>query len=513
MAGACALGALFPAIAAAADSNPYATGRPPPYTGPPILGSPGTPSPWVRLRNRPHIAPGSMLLMTDGTVLVHDDNTPHWAALVPDAHGSYHRGRWHRVASLPSHYSPLYFASAVLPSGRVIVLGGEYDGGSSQAETKRGAIYDPRTNRWRAVAPPPGWSQLGDAQSTLLADGRLLVADISSTGAALLDPRTLAWTPTGAGKLDANGEQGFSLLPDGRVLTVDTFDQGSEVFDPATGRWSDAGTIPTNLVDANSEQGPLVSGADGSVFVVGATGHTAMYHSVFHGRGNWTQGPDLPVIDGDQYAAPDAAGARLPNGDVLLDASRSDWRTPTHYFLFDGRQLKSLPDAPDARKIAAFDTRMLVLPTGGILYDDGSGIYIFHGHGGPRASWRPRIRSVPHRLVRGHTYKLTGLQLAGRDQGASYGDDFQDNTNYPLVRLERARRRLVTYTRTFGWSSSTAPNARSTTRFTVSRHAPLGRSRVVVVANGIASRPVKVTVTARGPGSRSGGGSSRALRP
>jgi hypothetical protein len=34
---------------------------------------------------------------------------------------------WSQIASLPSGYIPSFFASAVLPDGRVIVEGGEYN--------------------------------------------------------------------------------------------------------------------------------------------------------------------------------------------------------------------------------------------------------------------------------------------------------------------------------------------------------------------------------------------------
>jgi len=36
-------------------------------------------------------------------------------------------GTWLQLASLPPGYSPLYFASAVLPDGRLIVEGGEFN--------------------------------------------------------------------------------------------------------------------------------------------------------------------------------------------------------------------------------------------------------------------------------------------------------------------------------------------------------------------------------------------------
>ena len=93
-------------------------------------------SPWTPLVNPPPFrTPGTMLLESDGTVLVHnepDNNTTggtnQWWKLTPDANGSYVDGTWSQIASMPADYSPLYFASAILPDGRMIVEGGEYIG-------------------------------------------------------------------------------------------------------------------------------------------------------------------------------------------------------------------------------------------------------------------------------------------------------------------------------------------------------------------------------------------------
>jgi hypothetical protein len=65
------------------------------------------------------------LLLTDGTIVVIQQATSNWYKLTPDAFGNYATGTWSQIASLPSGYEPLYFASAVLPDGRVIVEGGE----------------------------------------------------------------------------------------------------------------------------------------------------------------------------------------------------------------------------------------------------------------------------------------------------------------------------------------------------------------------------------------------------
>ena len=88
-------------------------------------------SPWQRLTNQPPVlnptdrGPNNPLLLTDGTVMVADSGCQDWWKLTPDEFGSYVNGTWTQLASLPDGYSPLYYASAVLPDGRVIIEGGE----------------------------------------------------------------------------------------------------------------------------------------------------------------------------------------------------------------------------------------------------------------------------------------------------------------------------------------------------------------------------------------------------
>src|SRR5262249_13911145 len=87
---------------------------------------------WQSLVNQPTVLCDTALLLTDGRVMVHQYGDPqhngqgmnNWWALTPDANGSYLNGTWSQLASMSSTYGPLYFASAVLPDGRVIVEGG-----------------------------------------------------------------------------------------------------------------------------------------------------------------------------------------------------------------------------------------------------------------------------------------------------------------------------------------------------------------------------------------------------
>ena len=475
------------------------TGPVQPSLAPRFTGRAGTVSPWTPLAHQPSIAPGSMLLMTDGSVLVHQDNKGVWWRLTPDSSGSYVNGTWSQVASMPSGYRPLYFASAVLPDGRMIVEGGEYNGGAKGEWTTRGAIYDPVANTWTTVAPPAGWTTIGDAQSEVLPNGTFMLANCCTTQAALLNPSDLSWTSTGTGKADENDEEGWTLLPNNQVITVDStlsVENGinnTELYNPATGLWSSAGVTPDALPDSAYELGPEVfNPTSNSMLAIGATGATALYRT---NSRSWSAGPSLPVIGGQQYDSADGSAALLPDGDILLDASPGDFAAPTHFFLYNGKSFTQVPDTANAPSISSFQTRLLVLPTGQILYDDGFDMEVYTPGGSASSSLAPTVTSAPSSVSPGNTYQVTGTQLAGRAQGAAYGDDFQDNTNYPLVRIVNNRTGAVTYARTSGFSSvSIAPGSSSTANFTLPAGTPAGASALTVVADGVASAPVAVNV-------------------
>src|ERR1700744_4906010 len=100
---------------------------------------------WQPLLHQPAFSAGTALLMTDGTVMVHRENPnsgfSEWYKLTPDINGNYVNGTWTQLASLSSDYGPLYFASAVLPDGRLIIEGGEQNF-AQYVWTNKGAMYD-----------------------------------------------------------------------------------------------------------------------------------------------------------------------------------------------------------------------------------------------------------------------------------------------------------------------------------------------------------------------------------
>jgi hypothetical protein len=488
-------------------------------------------SPWTPLTNPPPFGtPGTMLLESDGTVLVHNEpdnnttgGTTDWWKLTPDSKGNYADGTWSQIASMPAGYSPLYFGSAILPDGRMIVEGGEYIG-ENPVWSSEGAIYNPLSNTWKQVAPPPGWTNIGDAASEVLPDGTFMLQHPCNTcltnpdntvDDALLNPRTLTWQVIpGLGKNDPNDEEGWTLLHSGQLLTIDTWVPGqTQLFSPRTQSWTfDGNTDPNgNPLDPWPvvEIGPQVEMPDGTVFVPGAGSSTqeppaacttdVPTQTAVYAAGTWVAGPQIPAIGGEEFDSTDGPGATLPDGDVLFDASACVYNTPTHFFLYNegSNAITQIPDVPNAPNDTSYATRMLVLPNGQILFNDGSNeMEVYTAGGTPNPAWAPTITHLSATtLTPGGTYFLSGTQLAGLDQGATYGDDVQDSTNFPLVRITNNATGVVTYARTSNWTSvSIAPGTRSATQFTVPAGTPAGPSTLVVVANGIASAPSTVTI-------------------
>jgi hypothetical protein len=434
--------------------------------------------------------------LTDGTVMVQGGTCSDWWRLTPDKSGSYVNGTWKQAASLPAGYAPYAASGAVLADGRFLLLGGEYsDCGGEFTLTNQSAIYDPQTNKWTMVAPPKGWYDIGDSPAVVLPNGEVLLGRKTTKQMAVLDPSTLKWTAVGsAGKSDFNAEEGWTLLPNGTVLTWDVkHDPNSEIYTPNSQSWTTAGTTVANLMGppeegclkyGNNNQytycppgetGPGILRPDGSVFATGAlhlgasTGHTAVYN-----QGKWTAGPDFP--NGDQ--AGDSFAALLPNGNVLV--------------LGDSGQMYEFNGSKLTATTVGFGS-LIDLPTGQVLV---AGSYAYTSTGKYQSSWAPKITSFPATVTRGSTYKISGQQFNGLSQAASFGDEFTTATNYPLVRITNQSTGHVFYARTHGHSTMgvATGTTKVSTNFDVPAGMETGASTLVVVANGIPSKSVSITV-------------------
>ena len=446
-------------------------------------------------------------LMTDGSVLTQSYNAGSWYRYTPDANGGYSSGTWTQVASLPSNYCPSAFASAVLADGRLLISGGEYNCPYNYdlQLTNLGAVYDPKTNAWTMIGHPNGWRWIGDSPSTLLPDGRFLLGQKLTHQDAVLDPATLQWTRlSDSGKKDFNAEEGWTLLPDGTVLTGDVKDApNSERYNPATGQWKSAGSTQVDLHSPTpiqgcvtygpkpkdcyfppGEIGPFVLRPDGTVFATGSgsgangsgPGHTAIFHPSGSG-GTWTTGPDFP--NGDN--AGDSFAALLPSGNVLV------FGVSQTLYEFNGSSFTNVGSGCCAP---------LLLPTGQVLILGYSNVELYTPSGSPQTAWLPKITQTQKQLTRGQTYTISGKQFNGLSQAMSFGDEFQNATNYPLVRITNNASHHVFYARTHDHSSMGVATGSLTvsTHFDVPSTMETGKSTLQVVANGIASVAVNVTI-------------------
>jgi hypothetical protein len=502
---------------------------------------------WAPLTTSPPVSFGAMMLLTDGRVLLHEEpncGSPQppgcvgndytaWYTLTPDINGSYTSGTWTQVASLPGGYAPLFFASAVLPDGKVIVQGGEYQNGSD-AWQSLGALYDPVANTWTATTPPIASANqaFGDAESVVLPNGTWMVAACCAEGRGSSIPQyyyfnegTLDFTSEASGSDGVTSEfdeSGWNLLPNGKVLMVDAYldsygsgtGRNSEIYDPSTNTWSSAGDTQVQLWDngcgnapgpdpgdASLELGPGILMPNGTVFYTGGSNCHAGYTATYDwSTGVWTGLSQFPNND----AANDAPASIEINGKAIVMTSpfTNTFSPPSTFYEWDGSTLSTFPNPSHASSDDSYQGHLLVLPTGQILFTDffTTGVAILTSAGTYQAAWQPTITTSPSELIQGTTYSVSGTQFNGVATGASYGDDFQDNTNYPLVRIVNNSSTHVFYARTHGHSTMGVATGSTpvSTSFDVPLGAETGPCELYVVANGIPSAAASCNVEPAG---------------
>lgn len=443
-------------------------------------------------------------LMTDGSLLTQGQSSYAWYKYVPDSAGDYSSGTWSQVASLPTGYAPSAFASAVLPDGRLLISGGEYNspGNYDLQLVNLGAIYDPVANTWTKLGHPKGWGFIGDSPSSVLPNGEYTIGQKLTKRVATYNAKNNSWKQyTRDGKSDWNAEEGWTLLPDGTILTEDVLNApNSEIFTPSTGKWKSAGSTVVDLRSQSpyhscltygpkakdcylppGEIGPALLRPDGTVFATGSgqagsgsgTGHTAVYTV---STKTWAAGPDFPNNDnaGDSWAA------LLPSGNVLVFGVSGEM------YEWNGSGLTG---------VGYESGPPLLLPTGQVIMF-GSSVVLYTPSGKPKSSWAPTITSVPTSLAPGSTYSIAGTQFNGWGQAMSFGDEYQNPTNYPLVRITNTKSGHVFYARTHDVSSMgvATGSEKITTNFDVPSSIDTGASTLVVVANGIPSTAVNVNI-------------------
>jgi uncharacterized repeat protein (TIGR01451 family) len=463
----------------------------------------------------------AMNLLSDGTVIVQSGQgsaSAIWYKLSPSASGSYVNGTWSPLA--PMNLARRDFNSAILPDGRVIVVGAEYYGPSNTLFTNTCEMYDPVHNTWTYIASAPSpTGTLGECPIEVLPDGRVLASDKRGPTTSIYSPSTNTWTAA-PDKLRADwtDEETWVKLPDNSILSYDiwssisdnTFHAQRYIPDPSggVGQWVDASNVdstnPPALLSSPSadwEIGPGFLQADGRVIQFGALGNTAIYNPA---TDQWSAGPAEPtrLINGvlQQLTINDAAGATLPNGNIVIKFTPMDTSISGTFVYEYDPVAQTFTDVTPSGGIKAGN--MLILPTGQVLASNWDAMHmnVYTPSGAAPAASQPTISGVADN--HDGTFTLTGTQLNGISEGADFGDDAGVATNYPIVQLSSTDGSgHVYFAKTFNWSSTGVATGSTpdTTNFSLPASLPYGTYSLCVIANGIASNPVTFTGGLVGP--------------
>lgn len=225
-------------------------------------------------------------------------------------------GTWTMTGSMANARADL--GIALLPNGKVLVVGGEAPGGTIYSSAE---LYDPATGAWS----PTGSTAVPRAghTATVLPSGKVLVVGgltanvaFSATNTAeLYDPATGVFTPTGPMSVPREGHSA-TLLPNGKVLIAggdpnySPCYNSAELYDPATGLFTPTGSLNW------PRRGPAALLANGKVLAAGSSGcsnHNSAVAELYDpATATWSLTGSLNVPRADEGMV------ALPNGKALI---------------------------------------------------------------------------------------------------------------------------------------------------------------------------------------------------
>ena len=232
---------LEPSVIAVATASPDATSPSPsesaaPSASPiPVAGPGGV---WIPTGTMvtPRFGPAAVRLL-DGRVLVvggrgRSDESLTSAELYDPVTGT-----WSATGDMLR--PPGGFPATLLRDGTVLV--GDVDELDADDLVHGAEVYDPASGTWTATADLVKGADFEGDRSTLLGDGKVLVA--GHNGAQLYDPDSGTWTATRK-MITPRYDHTATLLPDGRVLAAggyvppDEPTDSAELYDPDAGTWT-----------------------------------------------------------------------------------------------------------------------------------------------------------------------------------------------------------------------------------------------------------------------------------
>jgi hypothetical protein len=490
-------GNLFPAAALPPNYIPYAT------------------SGGVLPDGRVLLIGGEYKLLSNNTLTfeftnqmaIYDPNADTWTMIAPPFSAN---GDWDFIGDSPW---------SLLPNGHLL-LGSKF--------TTANAELDPKTLLWTNVSSFGKDDVNAEEGYTLLPNRSVLTVNMTDFPFAQrfipnADPSKTRWAD--AGKTPA------------RLPATDSFGSQNILYDNNMRVYHPPGEI-----------GPGMLQPDGRVFYTGAAcdvrgpssnpnacvtyqpqAHTAVYDPKTN---SWTAGPDFPLHEG----AGDTWSSLLPSGNVLVqtnppgtNADRLARANPRYKSIREGkgRHLAAAEEAAPALapqqtcpptelfkfyefngstltpEPAAFSCAnqpsMLLLPTGQVMLNLN---FVYTSTGTFMNVWRPTITSFlfQNNVNPGGRYQIFGRQFNGLSQANAFGDEFQVATNFPLVRITNNATGDVSYTTTHDFSTMGVATGAAivSTFFDVPTNIETGDSKLEVVANGIPSLPINITVVPGG---------------
>ena len=362
-------------------------------------------------------------------------------------------------------------------------------------------LYNPSLNLWTGISPADGTAKgdlpvlssvaLGFELGPVLRlqDGRALVIGANqhtalytqSTNTWAAGPDTFGTLSNPFGSIDhalfGADDAPAALMPNGHVLFA-----------------ADAGPNPVNGKGRTAAGSTIISH-------IHSTAGMQVLWSVVQANGNSNVIPPFTYITSiDSPHQIHISAAATGSAEELGLVFGGIFSNPTRLYDFNPQSGTSSPVSPPLSDLnldadASYLSRMLVLPTGQVLFNDGvsNQLYIYTPKGSANPAYWPVIDKIKYD---DGVFTLTGRQLNGPSNGSAYGDDVQSNENYPIVRLQNSAG-LVFYCRSRDWTSTGVGNIpQESVRFTLNRAVVPGTYQLTVSAAGISSAPVQFTVTA-----------------
>jgi hypothetical protein len=307
---------------------------------------------------------------------------------------------------------------------------------------------------------------IGATQHTALYNGSTTPLPTWAAGSDIIGTLNGISSPFGADDAPA------AILPNGHVVIA--ADAGASAF-TSSGNITSSSNIITNIPSTAILQ--VGWGVRGTGIPAGARIASVDSTSQIHINVNATATTvGVPLTFGGTFSAPTQLFDFNPNTGVI---------SPLSPAILDTNLATS----------AAYPTRMLILPTGQLLFSDSSSqVWAYTPDGLPNPALRPVINGVTYNG--GGNFTLTGKQLNGQSAGAAYGDDDQMDSNYPIVRMVNSAGNVF-YARTTNWSSVGVDGGSTpqTVNFTLNPSMTAGNYSVIVSGAGISSFPLFINIT------------------